>query len=44
MNECMEMALDVVKQIEENTNSFNYNFESKWKGAGLKQERVLKED
>jgi UDP-galactopyranose mutase len=44
MNECMEMAFDVVKQIEENTEKFDYHFELKWAGAGMKEERVLKKD
>ena len=30
-NECMEMALDVSKQIENGTNKFNYDFKTKWK-------------
>jgi protoporphyrinogen oxidase len=42
MNECMEMAFDAVNQIENNTKSFNYKFESKWRGYGLKEERILK--
>lgn len=30
-NECMEMALNVSKQIEDGTNKFNYDFKTKWK-------------
>ena len=44
MNECMEMAIDVTNQIKNNVKEFNYNFEFKWKGAGLEEERILKED
>lgn len=43
-NECMEMALNTVNQIINNTTKFNYNFEDKWKGAGFKEERILKKE
>jgi len=41
MNECMEMAIDVVEQIEQDADHFNYDLGSGWKGAGLEAERVL---
>ena len=41
MNECMEMAIDVAEQIEQDVDRFNYDLGSSWKGAGLEHERVL---
>jgi hypothetical protein len=41
MNECMEMAIDIAEQIEQDVDSFHYDLGSRWKGAGLESERVL---
>ena len=44
-NECMEMAQDVVSQIENGTKKFKYYFESKWKSEAIRKDPgVLKED
>lgn len=43
MNECMEMAIGVADQIEGGVEEFDYDLGSRWRGAGLEEERVLKE-
>ena len=43
MNECMEMAIDVANQIDDSTETFQYELDSKWRGAGLEDDRILAE-
>lgn len=44
MNECMEMAIEVAEQIEAGTESFRYDLDSKWRGAGLESERISQDE
>lgn len=41
MNECMEMAISLADHIDNGLEKFPYTIESKWKGAGLEEERTL---
>jgi protoporphyrinogen oxidase len=43
MNECMEMAISAAEQIERDTDSFHYDLDADWKGAGLDARRVVEE-
>lgn len=40
MNECMEMAIDIAEQIENEIDEFTYDLSPRWLGAGLEKERV----
>ncbi len=41
MNECMEMAIEVANQIDASAETFKYELDTKWRGAGLEETRVL---
>jgi len=40
MNECMEMAIQAAEEIDAGTDTFTYSTDSRWKGAGLEDERT----
>lgn len=40
MNECMEMAIEIAEQIENEIEEFPYDLSPRWLGAGLEKERV----
>lgn len=44
MNECMEMAISLADHIDNDSGKFIYSVESKWRGAGLEEERVLSDN
>lgn len=43
MNECMEMALAVADRIDASAETFAYELDSKWRGAGMEDVRILTE-
>ena len=43
MNECMEMAMGAAEEIDAGVTEFTHEFSSRWRGAGLDQERVARE-
>lgn len=40
MNECMEMAIGAAEQIEQDVDTFSYELDSSWRGAGIETVRV----